>query len=404
MKPVNSYLQVQMQSIRTFFQRLTNIPSLNEHLKLDALMERTEPFVYISMREILFLHRLIATHVKAVAPAADDPIHKVLESLKEYEAPQANLDQFVTLRLVNWMSGTHRHGRSVEEPEDDNSKRLRSYLLPVLTGIVRSTSIRVTIRESDPNYKQLFSVLDTAATDAATNKNAHMASQIALVREELKALGLNDEKLKDDEKARLLEPLINRLGTSLSRRQMLMNKLADEVLKLKTALNVIRAKFSKLRASVEKLKSYLNNASDPATQKLLGSGSLMDDKTPIVVEDRKPPEIQSVLSSSGLIGGLLNKLQRDVAEKIRVHLIDKAPELMFKEETEEGTYEALHFPRTCDFYGTALDTFSTVGKCCIEDMVLMVLNTLPSMTKVNIIGMFLFVALPCVVSYQQLAH
>jgi hypothetical protein len=88
-------------------------------------------------------------HISKVAPTAEDPIHKgwsvfvllthrfvqagprvllvvraawrdaqrmlcplllccaVLESLKEYQAPTKDLEKYVTLRLVNWMSGTH---------------------------------------------------------------------------------------------------------------------------------------------------------------------------------------------------------------------------------------------------------------------------------------------------------
>ena len=124
----------------------------------------------------------------------------------------------------------------------------------------------------------------------------------------------------------------------------------------------------------------------------------IDDRSTVVVEERKPPEIPSILSSSGLIGGLLNKLQRDVAEKVRVHLINQQPDTLFKEDMAEGEYETLHFPRTCDFYVTALDTFSTVGKCCIEDMVLMVLNTLPTMSKINVLGTTIYLTsflLPC---------
>ncbi len=119
-----------------------------------------------------------------------------------------------------------------------------------------------------------------------------------------------------------------------------------------------------------------------------------------------------------------------------------------RDEKAETGYETVHFPRTCDFYESgrtgllgccekrfsvfrlrpiircssvthvpgrlcappsipwraacrciacsglfcfcfvcvraALDTFSTVGKCCVEDMVLMVLNTLPSMAKISV--------------------
>ena len=44
--------------MRTFFARLTNIPSLAEHIKVDSYLEKTEPFVYISLKEMVFVHKL----------------------------------------------------------------------------------------------------------------------------------------------------------------------------------------------------------------------------------------------------------------------------------------------------------------------------------------------------------
>src|ERR1700753_2724494 len=109
-------------------------------------MERTEPFVYISLREILFIHRLIASHIKQVAPAADDPIHKVLESLKAYESPTANLDMFVTLRLVNWMSGPHRCA-SLRPPAPTKSRsRAGAHHVRSLPGFLTWFTIAVLAR------------------------------------------------------------------------------------------------------------------------------------------------------------------------------------------------------------------------------------------------------------------
>ena len=84
----------------------------------------------------------------------------MLESLKEYQVPKDELEKYVTLRLVNWMSGSHMYAQSerlgelfrlsdrclnrsnrpsvLDEPEDDMIKRLKAQLLPTLTAIARS--------------------------------------------------------------------------------------------------------------------------------------------------------------------------------------------------------------------------------------------------------------------------
>lgn len=408
MKPINAYLQVQMQSIRAFFARMTNIPSLDHFIKAEAYLERTEPFVYISLKEMVFVHKLSLAFIKAVAPNPDDPVHKVLESLKEYSVPAKDLEKYVTLRLVNWMSGTHMSSRpwsNADEADDDQTKRLKSILLPTLTAIARLPSVRHLIRQSEEAdadgdgddsaanaHQQLQNVLNAATQDAQKANNANLVQQIALVASELKHVKAADGSVASTDEARdkSLDTLFHKLGLSVAMRQMMQTKLAGEVVRLNKAMTGIRARHNALRARVNTFKAYIHNPDDPAIRATIegkGPAAAALPAPEAEGEQEKKEEIRSVLSASGLIGGLLGKLQRDVAERVKEHLVDKPPETLLAPNTDEKSeVESVHFPRTCDFYESALETFSTVGKSCIEDMVLMVLNTLPSMAKVNVAG------------------
>jgi len=180
MRVVNPYLQLQMQTMRNFFNRITNVPPLQEFLQADKMLESPEPFVYLTLKEIFYFHKLIKTHAEAsIAPTHS--IHRVLASLKEVSVPTEHYqqDKYVMVRLVDWLGEAGGSGAS--SPGAGKQEGLNSlglYLLPVVKSLA-STSIEV--EEKGSVYDQIQTLLSLAKDVARENSNAHLAQQIQLV-------------------------------------------------------------------------------------------------------------------------------------------------------------------------------------------------------------------------------
>ncbi len=193
----------------------------------------------------------------------------------------------------------------------------------------------------------------------------------------------------------------------------LRSKLAEEVLRLQDVVSRIRAKYEVLRSRVATYKKYAEDDEEEEKKAAREAAAMTPEKRRAAAAAAKAKvsaEIGNVLSSQALIGGLLRKLQLDVSESLTRHLQGEVPDTVFDPPRASGgggpgsgrgrkgsvfafgptatdEKSAAHqlvlgdddsvFPRYCAYYPTALDTFGTVGKFSIDDMVNMCIGGLP---------------------------
>ena len=384
MAPVNTYMDEKKSEIQAFFTKVAAVENLEDHLKVDNYLEKfspTEPLVYMSLKEMLFLQTELETHRKIIVPKKEDQLVPVLDSLLELKAKEnfgEEASKFVTLRVVDWMSGKRR-GRASTIKTDEVS-RLQSFMLPVLRSLVRTRSSQLSLSVSayQPPDQQLSALLLHAAEVATETDNRPLLRQIEDVQNQLK-------KVKSSSRTEVVSSALQRIHEVVSQRHLLQNQLSQEVGRLQNALQSIHDRYDDLQSAVTTFKAYLQNIRNQTFYKLgWDRGSIAGDQDML---SSNLLDVDSVLSTSGLIGGLLAKVQQDVAQSLTTFLHEgKSIERVFEAcETKTGhTASRLSdlFPRNASYYRASLSTFATVGKCCMNDLVEMVLNTLPSKLEI----------------------
>eukprot|EP00033_Pygsuia_biforma_P001925 GCRY01002146.1.p1 GENE.GCRY01002146.1~~GCRY01002146.1.p1 ORF type:complete len:866 (+),score=266.59 GCRY01002146.1:318-2915(+) len=103
MEEFNSVVDELGSELNEFLGKIIQVPELEEFLQVNKYHDLTlekNPLINISLRELKFMHELIATNLDVLAPGASDPLRVVMGTLPRLSAlPDENFD--IRLSLVN---------------------------------------------------------------------------------------------------------------------------------------------------------------------------------------------------------------------------------------------------------------------------------------------------------------
>lgn len=89
--PLNSYIMQAHVRFKQYLIDVCNVESLETYYNIDEWTDVTllsKPVIYISIQEMIDIHKLLMQHESHITDGPDDPLHEILEDLGEVPTPE----------------------------------------------------------------------------------------------------------------------------------------------------------------------------------------------------------------------------------------------------------------------------------------------------------------------------
>ncbi|KAJ5074670.1 patterned expression site [Anaeramoeba ignava] len=131
MMPLNDFISELSQISFDYFNEIPNVLDLEEQLQIDSDYELTQqkvPSIFISTKEIFFTHQILKKFTSKIAPDKGDPIHLILDDLKDVKIPDNPSEYEIELVLLNKFKTDAIKDTESQNVYDDTKKFIKDLL------------------------------------------------------------------------------------------------------------------------------------------------------------------------------------------------------------------------------------------------------------------------------------
>lgn len=388
MQCVNPYMRKNFQRMRNVLLNICDVDSLDHYIEIDNKLEAVDPCIYTSVKELFFCSNLIQKHLFVIAPDSQDPIRQIVDKLVNAELDEKNYTVFHKLHeqkskfvsiYLSAKGTTHKRKIQSGITSAELIKALVSIPISSLNELIAALSSEGCPILQGPLLLQLETLFDLILPRGSSP--LLMTPEQCIIQRMREQIG----SISTSAIEQFVQNLFQELNNDLIREKSALLMYRKEVQRQNHLVSELNKKNTYVKEQGLAFEQVLGNVHDQAVFRF---GWTQDTDRPTA----KTPDViiglDKALSSSGLIGGLLTKLQVSVAARLKRHLFQfpEVPEAIFRSVEDLKNNDPIDdrvefFPRTAVFYESSLQSCSDIGKFCADEVVLMVLKSLPPVEK-----------------------
>jgi Ras GTPase-activating-like protein IQGAP2/3 len=239
---LNSWIQKKKPQVVDYFNELIDVPEPEDYLAINKYVELTQkakPLIIITDREIIEMHRLVASYKDQLAPDPNDPLQILLKELGDIPRPFGEEERDIQLTLEN------RFKNNLEEtaPEESLYEEAKELLIQIFKAIP--------IKNSTP--QSLMSILKEATKYARDTNNKTLGKNISKVLKNIERLEEKNVISKKDRYASLLKDVALEVIHRAERRE----QQKKEIDRLTAALENLKKHGKYMDDQIKEFNKYL---------------------------------------------------------------------------------------------------------------------------------------------------